>query len=96
MKDVLGIVRDLRRPRLLVRAAKAGVLDYKRDPHLHRLFGHANLPRPGAALMKLIEMESELDDLRLADDAAYRVARHVEVLIAVMGEAQVLREATAC
>lgn len=93
MKDILGLLNDLRRPRLLIRAARIGAQDYRRNPHLNRLLGYGALPRPGAALMRLGEIESELNERRHADDAAYSVSRHVEVLTAMMGEARILREA---
>ncbi|MBW4982236.1 hypothetical protein KZZ07_06730 [Mameliella sp. CS4] len=93
MKDILGLLNDLRRPRLLIRAARIGAQDYRRNPHLNRLLGYGALPRPGAALMRLVEIESELNERRHADDAAYSVSRHVEVLTAMMGEARILREA---
>ncbi|SMX48355.1 DUF6477 family protein [Maliponia aquimaris] len=93
MKDILGLLNDLRRPRLLIRAARIGAQDYRRNPHLHRLLGYGGLPRPGSALIQLMEIEVDLDDKRRAEDAAYSVSRHVEVLTAMMGEARLLREA---
>ncbi|SNR99893.1 DUF6477 family protein [Antarctobacter heliothermus] len=93
MKDILGLLNDLRRPRILIRAARIGAQEYRRNPHLHRLIGYGTLPRSGAALMRLMEMEADLDDKRHKDDAAYSVSRHVEVLTAMMGEARILREA---
>lgn len=92
MKDILGMLNDLRRPRLLIRAARIGAQDYRRNPHLHRLIGCGALPRPGAALMRLMEMEADLDQKRHTNDAAYSISRHVEILTAMMGEARVLRE----
>jgi hypothetical protein len=94
MKDILGMLNDLRRPRLLIRAARIGAQDYRRNPHLHRVLGYGALPRTGAALMRLVEIESVLDDQRRLDNAAYSVSRHVEVLTAIMGEARLLREAS--
>ena len=91
MKDVLSIVADLRRPRLLIRAARIGAQEYQRDPHLHRILGYGSLPRPGAALMQLVFLESELDERRRSGDAAYAVTRHVEILVAMMGEARLVR-----
>ncbi|MDJ0822121.1 MAG: DUF6477 family protein [Paracoccaceae bacterium] len=93
MKNVLGILQDLRRPRLLIRAARIGSQDYRRDPHLHRVLGYGTLPRSGAALMRLVELEAEQDDRRRREDAGYSVARHVEILVAMMGEARLLRNA---
>lgn len=91
MKDVLSLLNDLKRPRLLIRAARIGAQEYRRDVHLHRVLGYGQLPRSGAALMKLIEVEAELDEKRRRNDAAYSVSRHVEVLVAMMGEAHLLR-----
>ena len=94
MKDILGMLNDLRRPRLLIRAARIGAQDYRRNPHLHRLMGYGNLPRPGAALMRLMEIEADLNEKRQTDAAAYSISRHVEVLTAMMGEARLMRETT--
>lgn len=93
MKDILSLVSDLRRPRLLIRAARIGAQEYRRDPHLHRILGYGNLPRSGEALMQLLMIEGELDEKRRGGDAGYSVSRHVEVLSAMMGEARLLRAA---
>jgi hypothetical protein len=95
MKDILSIVSELRRPRLLIRAARIGAQDYRRDPHLHRILGYGALPRPGAALMQLMAMEADHDERRRGGDAGYSVSRHVEILVAMMGEAKLLRAASA-
>lgn len=88
MQDILSRVRQLNRPRLLVSAARFGVDDYVRNTHLPRCLGTIALPRHGAALMRLLEIEAELNDGRIAHRADYSVARHVEALIAIMGEAR--------
>lgn len=91
MQDVMSMLNSLRRPRLLIRAARIGARDYSRTRHLQRLLGYGTLPRPGAALMRLIEMESALDIMRHEADAGYSITRHLDILIAMMGEAQILR-----
>lgn len=91
MQDVLGLLNALRRPRLLVRAARIGARDYCRDRHLQRVLGYGALPRPGAAIMSLIEIERVQEDMRTSDDAGYSLTRHLDVLIAMMGEANILR-----
>lgn len=91
MQDLLSMVAGLRRPRLLVSAARFGVDDYSRDRHLPRMLRHLGMPRPGEAILELLEIEADMDGARRAGDAAYAVARHVEVLIALMGEARLLR-----
>lgn len=91
MQDILTMLQKLRRPRLMMRAARIGAEDYRRTAHLPRLLGYGNLPRHGAALMKLMQMEAELEDSRTAGDASYSLVRHLDVLIALVGEARVLR-----
>ncbi len=91
MQDILGMLTALRRPRLLIRAARIGMEDYRRDHHLRRLLGHGALPRSGAALLRLMEMEADLNDLRRQNNASYSVINHVDLLIAMMAEAQILR-----
>ncbi|MDU8911535.1 DUF6477 family protein [Aestuariicoccus sp. MJ-SS9] len=90
MKDISSILQSLRRPRLLIRAARIGAHDYRRDPHLGRVLGTVTLPRTAAALVRLIEIESDLDAQRVAQNAGYSISRHVEVLVAMMGEARLL------
>lgn len=91
MQEALTRLRQLRRPRLLIRAARAGLPDYRREVHLGRALGAPPPRRSGPALLRLIEIETDLDNARLRRCASYGVARHVEVLIAMMGEAEVLR-----
>ena len=91
VKDVLSQLKDLRRPRLLIQAARLGTDDYRRETHLRRHLGYGVLPRHGAALMQLIEKESILNAMRRKGDAGYSIADHVDVLIAIMAEARLLR-----
>lgn len=94
MMDLLSLLNTIHRPRLLIRAARFGVEEYRRDTHLRRLLGHGALPRSGAALTILMDIEAEQNEQRLTKQAGYSPARHVEVLIAMMGEAQLLRHAS--
>jgi hypothetical protein len=91
MQDLLGMIAALNRPPLLVRAARFGVDDYARATALPRLLGVPEAPRTGAAIIRLLEIEATLEDRRIARSAEYAAARHVAVLIALMGEARLLR-----
>ncbi len=91
MQDILSMLNALHRPRLLMRAARIGAEDYRRAAHLPRLLGYGNLPRHGVALLRLMEIEATLNAQRLEDDSAYSLLRHVDVLIAIVGEARILR-----
>lgn len=93
MQDILSMLSSLRRPRLLIRAARCGAEEYRRENHLQRLLGYGTLPRPAQALLMLMDQEKELDSQRRDGDAAYSLVRHIDVLIAMMGEAHIVRHA---
>ena len=93
MKDLLAMISGLERPKLLVRAARFGVDDYDRGRHLDRILKSETLPRTGPAILRLLEREAALEDRRTSAAADYSVAQHIEVLIALMGEARILRAA---
>jgi hypothetical protein len=76
---------------LLIRAARAGCGNYRRDAHLHRHLGPGKLPKHGAALVQLIEKETQLNTARKSGATGYSLVAHVDVLIALMGEARLLR-----
>ena len=90
MTDVITRLSSLRRPRLLIRAARFGLADYIRERDLKRLIKTQNLPGPATTVPRLMAAEAELEETRRAGDAGYSVARHVEVLIALMAEASLL------
>ncbi|WP_425039535.1 DUF6477 family protein [Primorskyibacter sp. S187A] len=93
MKDIMTMLQDLRRPRLLIQAARIGAQNYQRDLHLARILGYGNAVSGTQAIIKLIERERDLDEKRRCDDAGYNIAQHVDVLSAMMGEARLLRAA---
>lgn len=93
MQDMLDLLTTLRRPHLLIRAARIGAQDYRRGTHLRRHLGYGPLPQSAPALHQLVEIEAALDQQRRRSDAGYSPVRHVEILIAMMGEARILRAA---
>jgi len=88
MTDFLSLLANLRRPRLLIRAARFGLCDYRRDRDLRRLIDGS--PSPDRALPRLLCEEERLEETRRSGDAAYSVGRHIDVLIALMAEARLL------
>lgn len=86
MSDLLSMARELRRPRLLIRAARAGLADYNRPRDLKRLMRIAEAPAPGRALRALLAEEERIEATRRAGEAGYSFLRHIEVLIAMMAE----------
>ncbi len=94
MTDLLSLVTELRRPRLLIRAARAGVTGYNRNRDLKRVMRVAEPPAPARALSALIAAEAEIEETRQKGDAAYSFTRHIELLIAMIAEAQLLPRPT--
>lgn len=91
MTDIQTILHKLCRPRLLIRAARFGLHGYCRERDLSRMLRRDRLPSPGGAVHSLVDVESEMEDKRKSGDATYSIARHVEILIALMAESQLLR-----
>jgi hypothetical protein len=89
MTDCRTLLATLRRPRILMRAARFGLGDYRRDRDLRRYVDKAGSPEE--TVTSLMTVEAGLEATRVAGDAAYSVARHIEVLIAILAESQFLR-----
>lgn len=92
MTDVRTRLADLRRPRLLMRAARFGLPDYRRERDLKRL---VSLPAsPEATVSQLLTQEDRLEETRQRGDAGYSIARHIEVLIALLAESRLVMRRT--
>jgi hypothetical protein len=89
MSDIRMMLANLRRPRLLMRAARFGLGDYRRERDLRRLVDAAASPEE--TVPRLMSVEERLEATRLSGDAGYSAARHIDVLIALLAEAQLLR-----
>lgn len=87
MTDVRTLLTDLRRPRLLIRAARFGLADYRRERDLKRLVDGT---RPEQTVPRLLSEEERMEAERLAGLASYSIARHVELLIALMAEVRLM------
>lgn len=92
MTSLIASLSNLRRPQTLMRAARFGLRDYSRERDLKRLIKKQNAPRPAKAIQELMALETVLEDTRQAGEAAYSVARHIEVLAAIMAETRLLPE----
>ncbi|MBK5932983.1 hypothetical protein C8N32_10522 [Rhodovulum imhoffii] len=89
MDDLLKSLREMRRPRLLIRAARCGLSDYRRERDLPRIPGLAG-GTPARQLAELMARETQINDARSTGGATYNAAHHVEVMIALMAEAREL------
>ncbi|MCU0803156.1 MAG: DUF6477 family protein [Rhodobacteraceae bacterium] len=79
MRDIISVLETIRRPRLLMQAARHALLAARRTP--------GPMAPARADLTRLISEEGALEQTRLAGDADYSVARHVELLAALIAEA---------
>lgn len=90
MTDLASLLNALRRPKILVRAARAGVADYRRDRDLKRLLRQGRGVAPQQTIGKLLAEENRLEAIRAAGEATYSIQRHVAVLTAILAEARLL------
>ncbi len=89
MSDFRKLLAEMRRPSILMRAARHGLADYQRGQWLRRLCLMENSPE--RTLAQLFSYEEQLEATRLRGDATYSISRHIDVLIALLGEASLLR-----
>ena len=90
MPDFLQILAELKRPQLLIRAARAGLADYNRARDLKRLMRGQTIPHPDKAMARLLAEEEQIEATRLRGESGYSFARHIEILIALIAEARLL------
>ncbi|MDF0599524.1 DUF6477 family protein [Psychromarinibacter sp. C21-152] len=90
MSELLHLVSALRRPRLLLAAVRHGLTEYNREKTLRRLTGGGALPAPRRAVQSLLLAEEMQEAARLAREATYSPARHIEILVALIAEARTL------
>jgi hypothetical protein len=88
MSDIQTLLANLRRPKLLIRAARFGLVDYRRDRDLRRLLGQ--ITSPDLAVARLISAEEMLEEDRCSGNVAYSVTRHIDILIALICEIRLL------
>lgn len=88
MQNQISNASGFKRPRLLVRAARLALGRYEREAVLARLLkGARNGPGAGGTMAELMALERAAETARKARDPAYRSARHVTLLTAIMAEA---------
>lgn len=95
LAPALAHLRTTRRPRLLLRTARIGLADYVRERDLKRILRLPAPPPPGTgSLEQLFALEAQMERLRTCPMSetgeAWRAARHVELLIALLAEARLV------
>lgn len=77
---------SLRRPKLLIAAAREGQAAWRRERDLRRLLKCDETPAPGRALRRLRFAEAQLNDARIEKAAHYDLQHHIRVLVAILAE----------
>lgn len=93
MSDHVQPLSTIRRPALLVRAARFALRGYCRQRDLDRLIPGAEPHPAGAVLPRILAAEAEVETARRAGAGHYDPARHIALLVAIMGEARLLATA---
>ena len=91
MQDLTTRLAQLRRPSLLMNAARHGLERYSRDVHLPRLLSSEVLGGQANLLTALLDLEAAHDADRRSGHAGYRIEMHVATLVALIAEARVYR-----
>lgn len=86
MSELKKTLNALRRPKLLVRAARMGVMHYRRDRDLGQVLRQKG--GGGSPVKALVEAEERLETTRQEGDSTYSIQRHVGVLTALIAEAR--------
>jgi hypothetical protein len=80
------VTTRISRPKLLVRAARAGMAHYRRE---RDLAGALKRSAPGGSLIeRLTAAEAACDDARRSGAPSYSPTRHVKLLTALLAEAR--------
>ncbi len=94
MTDFIALLNALSRPKILIRAARAGVVDYRRERDLKRLLRQPRAAGPAQAVLSLLDEETRLEADRARGDGAYNLQRHVAILTAIIAEARLATRPT--
>ena len=79
---------SLRRPKLLIRAARAGMLEYRRSRDLKRITGVPANVQASRIVDTLLREENRMEEERRSGDAAYSIQKHISVMTALLAESQ--------
>ena len=86
MNAYIETLSNLSRPKLLIRAARAGLSSYRRGAVLKSLPGIPTESTGANLINALLEMETKFDTERRAANIDYRVQKHIAVLTALIAE----------
>lgn len=86
MTNPISKLNSLKRPKILISAARLGLANYDRDADLRFIVKTGGTPGHDAAIESLLTRESALEDGRKEGRAGYSVQEHIRVLTALFAE----------
>ncbi len=90
MLNIIDILNGLKRPKILVRAARLSLEEYNRDRELRRITKTSQNTCQDSVFDRLLAHENYLEDARCNGDASYSIQRHIQVLTAMLAEAKLI------
>ena len=91
LADPLSLLKSVRRPSLLVRAAHLVLHEYNRERSLRKLLPDAECKSAGETFDRLLAHEADMNQARREGGTAYSITRHIELLAALIVEARLVR-----
>jgi len=84
LNNIQTQLNALQRPKLLIRAARAGVKDFRVNRDLRKINGSAEQKSAPKLIDALFLEELRLNEERLQNDLAYNVRNHIRALTALI------------
>jgi hypothetical protein len=91
MQSIQDQVQRLKRPKLMVKAARISADTFNRKVRLPHLLERGTCPAVGEAIMQLLNLEGEANALRHLDDPNYSYEHHISLLAAIIAETNLLQ-----
>ncbi len=88
MINPMTVLNNLRRPKILIQAARLGMANYNREEDLRFIMRTSATPAPNQAIETLLDREKNLETSRKDGKAEYSVHEHIRVLTAILAEAR--------
>lgn len=86
MTNIHATLSKLRRPKILINAARLGMADYDRNVDLRFIVRSDRTPSHGDAIETLLAREGDLESGRKSGTADYSIQEHIRVLTALLAE----------
>ena len=86
-------LHSVKRPKILINAAKLGLETYNRAACLSSFFALSMHQHPAQILRSLIDKEGQLNKMRLQQHVQYNIALHVTVLTAFIAKTKEIERA---